>query len=454
MIAFACALLSGMMYYFAYGIADAWRLAWIAPVPLLWLAYRGAPRGQVLAASLFTAAMGTVYIFQVYGTYVLADGIAMAAGNGLLLGLALLLARRARLALPGPAAVFAFPALWTAFEFAEGWVSPHGAWGALGYTQADWPAAIQVASVTGVYGVTFLLCLCANAVALALQGERAAGAVGAVLTVAVIGAGYARLAAPQPAPLRVAAIGIVPAADVGRAGAGERYAAAIRSAAAQGAKVVATPETDIASDGLAPVRTAAAETGTLVIAGTLNRSPQRNMAVVFAPGKPAFTYDKRHLLLPGEAVFTPGTRPGLIGDGMATAICKDLDFPRTIRADAKNGIRLMIVPANDFFLDGWMHARQAVMRGVENGFAVLRVAAHGLATVSDDRGRVLARAEVGQPGVAVASADVPLGTGPTRYTRHGDWFAWLCVALASGTAALSWRRTTSPAPIRTGCATR
>jgi len=45
--------------------------------------------------------------------------------------------------------------------------------------------------------------------------------------------------------------------------------------------------------------------------------------------------------------------------------------------------------------DAWMHARQAILRGVENGFAVVRVASHGLATVSDDRGRVLAVAPVG-----------------------------------------------------------
>jgi apolipoprotein N-acyltransferase len=454
MIALTCALLGGALYYFAYGIADAWMLAWIAPTPLLWLAYGGAPRRHVLAASLFTVAMGTVYIFQVYGTYVLVDGIAMAVGGGLLLGLAVLLARRTRNMLPGPAAVFAFPVLWTAIEFAVGWISPHGAWGALGYTQAAWPAAIQAASVAGVYGVTFLLCLFANAVALALRGERGAGALGAALAIAVIAGGYARLAAPQSAPLRVAAISVVPAADAHAIDLAPRYAAAIRSAASDGVKVVVTPETGVESETLAPIRAAARDTGTLVVTGTHNRAPQRNMAVVFVPGKPAVTYDKRHRLLPGEAVFTPGTRSGLIGDGMATAICKDLDFPRTIRADAQGGIRLMMVPANDFWLDGWMHARQAILRGVENGFAVLRVASHGLATISDDRGRVLARAEVGQPGIAVTRADVPLGTGPTWYTRYGDWFAWLCVLLAIGTAALSCWRTMSPAPIPTSCATR
>lgn len=436
MTAFACSLLSGALYYFTYGIADTWMLAWIAPTPLLWLAYREAPRWQVMAASLFASTMGTVYIFQVYGTYVLVDGVVMAIGNGLLLGASILLARRARHVLPGAAIGFAFPALWTSCEFLAGAISPHGAWGAIGYTQVHWPAAIQVASVAGVYGVTFVLYLFANAIALALRGERIAGTIGTALAIAVVASGYVRLASSQTTPVRVAAVGIVPAAGANDEDIAPRYATAIRELAARGAKVIVTPETGIESEALEPVRLAARDTATVVVAGTHNQNPQRNMAVAFVPGKPSIVYEKRHLLLPGEAVFTPGQGPGILGNGLATAICKDLDFPRTIRADARDGIRLMIVPANDFSLDGWIHARQAIMRGVENGFAMLRVASHGLATVSDDRGRVRAMAEVGAPGKAVASADVPLGTGPTPYTRLGDWFAWLCVALAAGTGML------------------
>jgi apolipoprotein N-acyltransferase len=448
MITMACALLSGAMYYFAYGLDDVWMLAWIAPAPLLWLAWRDASRWQVMAAALFTTTLGTIYIFQAYGTYVLIDGIVMAIANGLLLGAALLLAQRARHVLPAAAAVFVFPVVWTAIEFAEGWISPHGAWGALGYTQVHWPAAIQVAALAGVYGVTFILCLFASAVSLALSGERRAGVIGAAVALAVVAGGYARIALSAStslptslsAPLRVAAISIVTPNGQAHAKAqdvAQQYAAAIRAEAARGVKVVVTPETSIESDALDPIQSAARDTGTVVVAGTHNRTPQRNMAVAFVPGQPALTYDKRHLLLPGEAVFMPGSRSGIIGNGIATAICKDLDFPRTIRGDAQSGIRLMIVPANDFSLDGWIHARQAVMRGVENGFAVLRVASHGLATVSDDRGRVLTLAQVGPPGTTVARADVPLGTGPTLYTRLGDWFAWLCIALAVGTLILA-----------------
>ena len=153
--------------------------------------------------------------------------------------------------------------------------------------------------------------------------------------------------------------------------------------------------------------------------------------------------DKRHLLLPGEGKFTPGTGSGLLGGGNAVAICKDLDFPRTLRADARSalgGIRLMAVPANDFVRDDWIHARMAVMRGVENGFAVVRSAFNGLETVSDAQGRILASANTSRVGMVTIQAKVAPGPGPTLYTRIGDVFAWLCLALTVGFAAAMIRK--------------
>ena len=70
------------------------------------------------------------------------------------------------------------------------------------------------------------------------------------------------------------------------------------------------------------------------------------------------------------------------------------------------------------------------MRGVENGFAVVRSAFLGVEAVSDAQGRVLARTSTVQPGMMRLSAEVPLGPGPTLYTRIGDVFAWACVVLS------------------------
>jgi apolipoprotein N-acyltransferase len=447
MIALACALMSAVMFYLAFGISDLWYLAWFASAPILWLAYGPERAWRVAAASFVSFAMGMVYLYQVYGWFMAAPGTVQLIGQSLLFALAVLFSGFVHRRLPSVAAMFAFPACWTTFEYGLGWISPNGAWGAMGYTQVSWPAAIQIASVTGVYGVTFLVCLFGSAVALAARKEWRSASLGAGLCAAVIAAGFLRLEAPRGETVRVAALGQISddsrkafgGDPVAAAAIAKVYAAGIREAAAQGAHIMVTPETDVDADALAPIEAAAKETNSIVDVGTHGRSPARNMAVVLISGRSPFVYDKRHRLLPGESVYTPGTRSGYFGNGLATAICKDLDFPRTIRSDAQAGTRLLIVGADDFGLDGWMHARQAIMRGVENGAAVVRIASRGLATISDENGRVLARAPVEKPGFVSVVADVPLGQSNTIYKQFGDLFAWLVGIGSIGLAVLSVR---------------
>jgi apolipoprotein N-acyltransferase len=144
-------------------------------------------------------------------------------------------------------------------------------------------------------------------------------------------------------------------------------------------------------------------------------------------------------------VFKPGPGAGLLGHGRAVAICKDMDFPATLRADAlsagsQDGIRIMAVPANDFVGDGWIHARMAVMRGVENGFAILRAATQGLETISDAQGRIIARADTDAPGLTEIIGDVAPGPGPTLYTRIGDVFSWLALLVSASLLFAALRR--------------
>lgn len=224
----------------------------------------------------------------------------------------------------------------------------------------------------------------------------------------------------------------------------ERTLAAEKAAAATyasyleqlpGVRVVAIPEGAIVMQTsehdavLAPLAVAAMARHALVLAGTITPVPVQNRAFAFLPDGRVETYAKRHPLLPFETEV-PGREPGFLGAGYATQICKDMDFARSVRGTAAYGVRLMIVPADDFGRDGWIHARMAIMRGVENGFAVLRSAFDGLETISDAQGRILARASTERGGMTEVSADVPLGPGPTLYTRIGDAFPWLCAVLA------------------------
>jgi apolipoprotein N-acyltransferase len=68
----------------------------------------------------------------------------------------------------------------------------------------------------------------------------------------------------------------------------------------------------------------------------------------------------------------------------------------------------------------------------------VRSAYLGLLTASDSRGRLIA-SKMAWPraGMTVIVADLPLGPGPTLYTRMGDVFDWICIALTLAIGAMA-----------------
>ena len=169
------------------------------------------------------------------------------------------------------------------------------------------------------------------------------------------------------------------------------------------------------------------------------------IAALYRPGAPVGIYLKKRMVPGLEAEYVPGTaelvtRIGGLPAGIA--ICKDMDFAQDLRLYGRRDVGLMLVPAWDFDRDAYLHGRMAIVRGVENGFAVARSASQGLMTLSDAHGRIVAeRRTTHAPGMLVG--DLPTGRGGTVYSRIGDVFgqgmvaAWL-VSLAL--LAWRWRR--------------
>ena len=174
--------------------------------------------------------------------------------------------------------------------------------------------------------------------------------------------------------------------------------------------------------------------GALILVG-LDRgtiSKRSNEARLYFPdGRSTAVYDKHHMVPGFEDVDQPGKSITLIDERFGPwgiQICKDMDFPGLSREYGRRRVSLLLVPAWDFTLDGGLHGRMAVMRGVENGFTIVRAAKQGLLTVSDDRGRILAQQDAAEVAVATLLATAPVRHDQTLYSRWGDWFAWLNVA--------------------------
>lgn len=132
------------------------------------------------------------------------------------------------------------------------------------------------------------------------------------------------------------------------------------------------------------------------------------------------------------------------GYAYGLAICKDMHFASLGRAYGERHAAVMLVPAWDFdYFDAWLEARTTVVRGIENGYAVVRSSREGLLTVSDAYGRILAeRPSSAMPGSSLLAKVIVGDPLHTLYTRIGNLFGWLCVAAA--VILLSINRTTVP----------
>ena len=124
-----------------------------------------------------------------------------------------------------------------------------------------------------------------------------------------------------------------------------------------------------------------------------------NWAWLFTPeGALTASYQKHHMAPPERHErYSSGTDYSVVtidGETYGLAICKDMHFAAFGRAYGERHAAVMLVPAWDFdYLDGWMASRTTTMRGVENGYTIIRASREGLLTVSDAYGRILAETQ-------------------------------------------------------------
>ena len=145
-----------------------------------------------------------------------------------------------------------------------------------------------------------------------------------------------------------------------------------------------------------------------------------------------WTYEKTYLVIPTESYVV------VAGDGqlpaadmaygrLSTAICNDLHF-LLFRQAGEQSVDILIAPYNDFHPWESEDAVTATYRAIENGFSMVRPAGHGISTIVDYEGRVLARQNYFTDSSGIMLTTVPTRGVRTVYSRIGDLFAYLCVA--------------------------
>jgi apolipoprotein N-acyltransferase len=454
-ITIAAGLVSAGLFYFGTGLHPIWWALWLAPIPVLAIASQLRGGAAFLLGSI-TWLIGETNQWNYVRHYIelpVPIMVLFFVGPAVVFGFNVLFARRfLRRGSPFLAAL-AFPVFWVTWEYLTAVVSPHSTLGNLAYTQMDFRPLIQIASVTGLWGISFVVFLFAGTVAALLSGagsrpRRTALAVTVGLLICgMLVFGEWRL--QSNAPGKFVAVTLI-AKDVPMSvylGSEEQalellhqYADEIRNVTPPGTEAVVLPEkigrvsennlreVDALFSSTALATHAAIDLGLVrkTASGSFNSS-----RFYSADGQVVANYDKQHLV-PGLETEKPGHQRVVLGESSGRwglQICKDMDFPKLSREYASESTNLMLVPAWDFDLDRWLHARMAVLRAVENGFALARSARNGLVTLSDNRGRILAEVATAPDRFVSITGKVTVGREKTFYTRTGDWFAWLCVAM-------------------------
>lgn len=477
-------------------------VAWLALVPLL-VALHGATGWRAARLGYVTgavSALGLLYwtalVVVQYGGIPLVAGVLIMVALCLAFALFPLLfgwASGRLVARFGTLGLIGTPFLWVATELLRVHTFFEFPWCLLGYSQQPLAPMIQIASVTAVYGVSFLLVLFAALVAIALVEPRrraASLAAAASLVAATWALGSWTLAQPLAGTGRVT-VGLV------QGGIRQedkwvpenawsnvfRHIQLTQQAAARGARLVVWPESAVpfvydeqpALQALLQetVRTrgiflyfgnddreAAADGEPLVYVGAKLMDPEgrltaryRKIRLVpfgeYVPLKAVFTLGGRVAakLVHEVADFSPGSEAvtgGVDGHRVGGYICYEAIFPALVRRFTAQGAELLVNVTNDAWYGRtsapYQHLAMAAFRAVENRRYVVRAANTGITAVVDPRGRILERTALFDQAVLVR--EVPFVAEMSFYARHGDLFARACaaIALALVLASYGWPR--------------
>ncbi len=393
--------------------------------------------------------------------------VASSAGAAILVGLLFIADRLMVPRLPGFLATLVIPLGYTALEFINAATNPLGSFGTGVYVHAGNLALMQLVSITGMWGISFLVTWPSTLINWAWERDfawkeiRRGLAVYVGLLLLVLLFGQLRLMfAPSPEDtVRVAGVVAVDYRaeleemnrlvnedwegfrQLARSRHPLYFEETIREAQA-GAHIVVWPEMAAQSARedepalIAQAQELARQQGIYLVMPMLvhnqDGDPYENKLLVFDPkgeivlehykyGGSGMEGDR----VDGDGILRTFTTPFGV---LSSLICWDTDFPGHVLQSGRNGTDILISPSMDFQDISPLHAHMAMVRAIENGVSVVRVADNGLSAFYDPYGRTLATMDHFTAGERVIVAQVPTKGVSTIYPIIGDLVGWLAVA--------------------------
>ena len=382
-------------------------------------------------------------------------------------GIPYLVDRLLRPRLTGFAATLVFPLVVTAVSYVGAKANPMGSIGGVAYFQYSNLALLQLLSITGMWGIVFLVNWLGPVVnwawerGFAWREIRRNILIYAVIMLAVLLYGGARLAyAPQASStVRVHGFTAVdmrmemgPKLQEARKQGWETYRQASAEVqglylegtvreARSGAQIVHWPEMAVKlaredePDFITRAQQIAQEESIyLVMAYSVSYQdgrPYENKLLILDPAGEIVLEHFKYALAALEGtkggdgilrtVETPfGTLSGII--------CNDTYHEEVVAQAGRNGTDILFSPSLEFRQTDPLQAHMAMYRAIENGVTLVRQADNGLSIAVDPYGRLSATMDHFNNTERVMVAKVPILSTFTIYPHIGDLFAWLAIA--------------------------
>ena len=394
------------------------------------------------------------------------------------------------------ACVFIVPAWWVLIEYAKSLGEMSFPWNTIGYALTPLLPLAQMSSITGIYGMSFIV-IVGNVLAWMAIRRRVAGlqqgvlirafAVFAAVVLVIAGAGWMRLhRAPREQSMAAVAL-VQPCIDQNHWGnrsldtSFDVIDSMVGQAALARPDVVILPESALLCYLVKrqPLRNRVIGWSKKIklplVVGSLDWeiAPQRdkheynvyNAAFLLDTGSTTFQPYYKMKLVPfsealpfqgifpilsrvniGQADFKPGRKSVVysIGGVMRSApfICFDIIYPSFVRNRAAGQVNLLMHITND----GWFgkssgpyqHALMSQQRCIENGISLVRCANSGISMLVDQYGRIRAQTMLQQR--TILTGLIPLSRIPTLYSKVGDWPVLLSAMLVVIQAVVFLRR--------------
>ncbi len=365
----------------------------------------------------------------------------------------------------GFAATLIFPLAYTSFEFLLSLFNPFGTAGLLGYTQLDFLAFSQLASLIGMWGMTFMITWFGSVLCWLFDNHfnRKKRVIGGLIYFSLLALilvyGVVRISMPlQNSYVKISGIHthdkvvegekmnlVLSKKDTTRFkdisnSIISRLIEETKAEAKNKSKIIVWSEIstlilDKDEDSLVNVfRTLAKEEKIYLLTNPFsiatNSAISENKILFFSPDGELVS---KHIKYGGN--FMEGTLEGNKSintiaspyGNLSSLICWDADFPSIVKQVGKSNADILLIPASNWKEIAPLHTNVAVFRGIENGCSILRQTRNGLSIITDPRGKIISQMDHFTTNSWIMSGNVPNKKIWTLYPLIGDLFGWLAI---------------------------